>query len=672
MLRRAVAAISILATSLLMSVVEAQPARPPDIEGGVRSDRIIVSLKSESYQRVLHAATNVAGVMDDPRPVLDAGFQNAARRWGVRSMRPLHVRPFRDPAAAARLGLDRVYVLDVVGGSDTQSAATFMAQSSGDVESAQTDTIGGIATVPDDPDFGLLYAMDNQGQTAGATTDADIDAVEAWSIHTGNEGTVTIAIVDSGVSPHTDFGTRLIAGRNTADPNNPTVTIDTCPHGTHVAGTAAATGNNAVGVAGVTWGANIMPVKVLSGCNGSVSDLAAGITWAVDNGADVINMSLQYYNLSGPEAASLQNTVNYAHGLGAVLVAAAGNNNIAGVAYPARLNNVLAVSATDSSDNFAIFSNFGSQIDVCAPGKDIWSTWTGNSYNYQFGTSMASPLVAGVAALLMSYEPSLSKDQIIELIRLHVDDLGPAGWDSQFGMGRINAWKALDAVPCITEAPTLATALAEEEPISKSRAISLRPANSGEMTALRVRLVSLHHPVPPYSGGSAANFSVFEGQYRWVGPPVDYVESQSTQTPFIASTLQCTPHYADWGSIGLLHVVGAEIVPSSVYEVQSIREGCHTASAFSYSSGLQIVTGRWGDVAAPFRPPAESQQPDIGDISALVDKFRSAPGAPIKARSVLAGQTPNLTADLDFSHVSACVDAFRGLGYPFAGPTSCP
>jgi hypothetical protein len=192
------------------------------------------------------------------------------------------------------------------------------------------------------------------------------------------------------------------------------------------------------------------------------------------------------------------------------------------------------------------------------------------------------------------------------------------------------------------------------------------------MTALRVRLVSLHHPVPPYSGDTAASFSAFEGQYRWVGPPTDYVESQGTQTPFIASMLQCTPHYADWGSIGLLHVLGAEIVPSSLYEFQSIREGCPTASAYVYSGGVQIETGRWGDVVAPFRPPSASQQPDIGDISALVDKFRSAPGAPIKARSVLAGQIPNLTNDLDFSHVSACVDAFRGLGYPFAGPANCP
>jgi hypothetical protein len=542
------------------------------------------------------------------------------------------------------------------------------------VELAFSDTIGGVALVPNDPEFGVQYALNNSGQTAGGTADADIDAVEAWSIHTGNPGTVTIAIIDSGVSPHSEFSSRLIAGRNTNDPGNPNFTTDSCPHGTHVAGIAAASGNNGIGVAGVTWGANIMPVRVLEGCNGPVSDLAAGIVWAADNGADVLNMSLQYYNLSLAEAQNLQNAVNYAHALGAVLVAAAGNNNIGGVgviAFPASLGNVLAVTATDNTDTFAIFSNYGPQVDLSAPGKDIRSTWVGNGYAYLLGTSMASPYVAGAAALTWSFEPMLSRDQVIELLRLTTDDLGPPGWDNHYGEGRLNVWKALSAVPCISSAPTLEAPAAEEVPYSKSRAISFQPGNVDQSTALRVRLVSLHHPDPPYPGGFAGDFSTLEDQFRWAGPPTQYIESQSNPTPFTASVLQCTPYFADWGTVGLLHLFGAEVVPSSVYEVQVISEGCPIDSAFTYSAGMQVVTGRWGDIETPFHPPATSQQPDLGDISAMVNKFRSAAGAPIKARSAISGLIPDLSSDLDFGHISACVVAFRGAGYPYPPPANC-
>ncbi len=680
MLRRAVAAMSILSAACASLAIAQVAPRPLDVVGGVRSGRVLVQLKPESYQRLAATAgANPGDVLRDPRPFLDAGFKTAAARWSVAGMRPLYERPFREPALAAQLGLDRVYVIDAPRATDSAAMSASFAQSA-DVELAFPDTIGGVATVPNDPDFALQYAMDNSGQTAGGTVDADIDAVEAWSIHTGNQGTVTIAIIDSGISPHSEFSTRLVAGRNTADPGNPTLTTDACVlpngslHGTHVAGIAAASGDNGIGVAGVTWGANIMPVRVLDGCSGTVADLAAGIVWAADNGADVLNMSLQYRDLSSAEIQNLQNAVNYAHSLGAVLVAAAGNSNFCGVGaicFPARLNNVVAVTATNNSDTFATFSNYGSMVDLCAPGKNIWSTGPADGYADNSGTSMASPHVAGAAALMWSYEPMLSRDQVIELLRLTTDDLGPAGWDDRYGTGRLNAWRALSAVPCIFSAPTLQAAGAEETPFSKSRAISFQPGNAGQMTALRVRMVSLHHPDPPYTGGAAADFTAFEGQFRWVGPPSEYVESLGSPTPFTAATLQCTPHYADWGTIGLLHVLGIEVIPSSVYEVQAITEGCPIGSTYTYSEGMQVITGRWGDVDFPFNPPATTQQPDVGDISALINKFRSTPGAPIKARALLAGPIPNVAVDFDFGHVAVCVDAFRGEGYPYPPPVNC-
>ncbi len=192
--------------------------------------------------------------------------------------------------------------------------------------------------------------------------------------------------------------------------------------------------------------------------------------------------------------------------------------------------------------------------------------------------------------------------------------------------------------------------------------------------AVRVRLATLHHVTPPYTGGPSIPFTSFEGQSRWVGPPSQYVESSSSQTPFFASTLQCNPHYRDWSTVGLLHVTGSAIVPSSMYEVENVAASCagSEASCTAVSAPLSISTTRWGDVETPYNPPSPTTQPDVGDVSALVNKFKSAPGAPIKARALLLGSDTfgniipfRIVGDFDFGHIAACVDAFRGRPYPF-------
>ena len=196
---------------------------------------------------------------------------------------------------------------------------------------------------------------------------------------------------------------------------------------------------------------------------------------------------------------------------------------------------------------------------------------------------------------------------------------------------------------------------------------------AGVTTALRVRLVSLHHVNPPYNAGPSVPFSALEGQVRWVGAPVQYMESTSNPTAFYASSLQCTPHYQDWSTVGLLHVTGSAVVPSSTYEVDHVAASCMgiEATCAAVSTALGIGTTRWGDVAELYNPPSITAQPDIADIAALVSKFRSAPGAPIKARGLLAGDdsfgnmfTATINNDLGFAHIAACVDAFRGRSYP--------
>ncbi len=222
---------------------------------------------------------------------------------------------------------------------------------------------------------------------------------------------------------------------------------------------------------------------------------------------------------------------------------------------------------------------------------------------------------------------------------------------------------------------------ADPSGINKSRSISLSVptangamAGPGSLTALRVTLTSLHHPNPPYTGGAVANFSAFEGRVRWVGPPSSYVESTSNATSFMAAVLQCEPYYHDWNTVGLVHVLGREVVPSSIYTVASVDDFCmgNEQGCLVISPGLEIATTRWADIETPYNPPSSSTQPDVSDISALVNKFKNAPGAPIKARAAISGDIPDLNTDIGFNHISACVDGFRGVPYPHAGPLPCP
>lgn len=273
-----------------------------------------------------------------------------------------------------------------------------------------------------------------------------MNADTGWDIYKGSSS-VIIAVIDTGVSvAHPDLADKITAGANAGydfvdNDNNPT---DANGHGTHVAGIAAAMTNNGTGVAGVDWNAKIMPVRVLDASgSGDTNDVSSGIYWAADHGAKVINMSL------GDSAYSqtVQNAINYAYGKGVVVVAAAGNNGNSTVFYPASGAHVISVAATDSFDNRASFSNYNSFVDVAAPGVNIWSTfWNSgsNTYQYESGTSMATPHVAGLAALVAGLHTGWTPDQIENLIESTATDRGAAGRDNYYGFGRIDVRAALN------------------------------------------------------------------------------------------------------------------------------------------------------------------------------------------------------------------------------------
>ena len=292
-----------------------------------------------------------------------------------------------------------------------------------EVEFAEFDEIVEPDDVtPNDPFYGSQWFLPR------------ISAPQAWGTTTGQAG-VIIAIVDTGVDgTHPDLSGKLVAGWNTY--NNNADSNDVYGHGTKVAGTAAAASNNGLGVAGVCWNCWIMPVRA-SAVDGSASysALAAGITWAADHGARVANVSYMVTNSSAVSAAA-----NYMKSKGGVVTISAGN--YATFDPTADNPNVLTISATDENDLLYSWSNKGNNVDLAAPGC-VYTTTRWGGYGSTCGTSFSAPTVAGVAGLVLSQNPNLSGDELTARLKQSGDDIGVAGFDTNFGWGRINAAKAV-------------------------------------------------------------------------------------------------------------------------------------------------------------------------------------------------------------------------------------
>ena len=269
-----------------------------------------------------------------------------------------------------------------------------------------------------------------------------INAYDAWHITMGNAN-VVVAVVDTGIQrDHPDLDSKILAGYDFVEGD--TSPDDSVGHGTHVAGIAAAeTDNNSFG-AGACPLCTILPVRVIEDRRGKLSDVVAGITYAADNGAQVINLSL-----GGVKTVALENAVNYAWQKGAFLSCAAGNNGKDMPFYPAAYNHCFSVAATDQNDTWASFSNYGTWVDIAAPGASIYSTLTDSDYGSLIGTSMASPHVAGIAGLLSSQ--GLTNNQIRTRLCLTADDI--AGTGTYWQCGRLNAYRAVESYNIVNPLP---------------------------------------------------------------------------------------------------------------------------------------------------------------------------------------------------------------------------
>lgn len=271
-----------------------------------------------------------------------------------------------------------------------------------------------------------------------------IQAPNAWSTTAGDG--IVVAILDSGVQKdHPDLINNLVSGWNVVSNNSDTSPVNW--HGTAVAGTVAATANNLTGVASVAWGAKIMPVRITNRSDGWAlwSDMAKGILWAADHGADVVNMS---YEVS-TDGNVIKNAAQYLRSKGGVAVAAAGNSNV-DVGY-ADNPYIITVSATDKNDSKASFSNYGDIVDVSAPGKDVYTITANSGYTYTWGTSFASPLTSGVVALIMAANPYLTPDEVEMVLEQSADNvIAGTEWHKYFGHGRVNAATAVELALQIT------------------------------------------------------------------------------------------------------------------------------------------------------------------------------------------------------------------------------
>ncbi|VVB85971.1 Halolysin [uncultured archaeon] len=332
---------------------------------------------------------------------------------------------------ASKYGAKLVYVEDVLlfAVFETDNTTEFIKKVSTDpyVRHAEPNGIFHSGSTPNDPKWDLQWGPKN------------IHAPEAWDYQNGST-TVVVAVLDTGVDyNHEDLAGRVYQGYNFVNNNSDPMDDSIDSHGTHVAGIAGAIMNNSKGIAGIAQ-SNIFAVKVMdSNGQGTAGNIARGIRYAANNSAKIISMSIwAYINDSDIEAAC-----NYAYYTkGSLLVAISGNDGIQQIAYPAALDTVIAVGATDSNDQRWSNSNYGSELELVAPGVEINSTIRNNQYANETGTSMAAPHVSGVAALIWSQNPALSNNEVRQILTNTADDLGSPGRDIYYGYGRVNAYRA--------------------------------------------------------------------------------------------------------------------------------------------------------------------------------------------------------------------------------------
>lgn len=324
---------------------------------------------------------------------------------------------------AKKIGQSDLYIVDIPEYSE-ESIITALSQHP-HLKYVEPDYIFYPSLTPNDPYYGNAWHL------------SKIGAAAAWDISQG--AGITIAILDTGIdNTHPDLAGKIVPGWNFYDNNSNTTDVN--GHGTAVAGAAAASSNNGIGVTAMAGQSKLMPVRIASPeATAYGSTIAQGLTWAADHGARVANIS--YANV--PASSTIINAAQYMKNKGGLVIVAAGNGGRDEGFTPT--TSMIPVSATNATDTRASWSSFGNYVALSAPGVDIWTTYRNALYGPAWGTSLASPVVAGTVALMMAANTKLSSAEIESLLFSTSKDLGSAGRDPYYGYGRVNAAAAVQA-----------------------------------------------------------------------------------------------------------------------------------------------------------------------------------------------------------------------------------
>jgi thermitase len=423
-----------------------------------------------------------------------------------------------------RVGSHGAYVLDVASPTDKVEAAAALEElrHAPGVLSAEPGAVRSACLLPNDPFYSV--ASSSHGQWSLPR----IGMPEAWDMETGSSD-VVVAILDTGIDKDlADFEGRIVSPYSALDQSTDWPSWrDNTGHGTAVAGVAVAQGNDAQGMAGVVWNVKIMPVKIAGYGDTYDYTLADGIYWAVDHGADVISISFAGDVVTEVEEAA----VNYALAHDAIVVAAAGNKAWKGIYFPAALPGVIAVGATEESptNSRASFSATGAELDLVAPGTDIWSHSVGaGAWAWWSGTSFSTPMVSGVCALLRSADPDITVAEVTEILSETADDLGPPGWDQEFGWGIVDAGKAVARVSgAVTTTTTEVTTTTTAPPTTTTEVTTTTTAPPSTTTTTAPRFADV--PVDtPYSAeiDRLAALGIVEGAEDGLFHPLETLKRQ--------------------------------------------------------------------------------------------------------------------------------------------------
>jgi subtilisin family serine protease len=436
-----------------------------------------------------------------------------------------------------------------------------------------------------------------------------VDRIDAPIVHGYNKGGgIKVAIIDTGIDhDHPDLHANCIGGIDYVnDDNDP---MDDNGHGTHCAGIIGAMDND-IGVIGVAPEASLCGVKVLdSGGRGSYSDVIAGIEWSVNNGMQVISMSLG----GDSHSQALQDACDAAYDNGVLLVAAAGNDGWwrDSVDYPARYDSVIAVAATDSNDNRPYWSSQGPAVELAAPGVSIHSTYWNNIYATKSGTSMACPHVTGAAALVMASDPPLSNVAVRERLQTTADDLGAPGRDALYGFGLVDAAEAAPPSGDDTTGPITSGVLADPNPASGAASVTLT-ADIDDSTTGSSNIAQAEYFVGTVDAdGTGTAMNAADGAFN---SPTEDVTAAIDVSGWSAGSYTLYVHGRDaagnWGvtELVVLAVTGA---PTNTMHVDSIDMTLNCVWVFYYATAMvttvdatnnpvegATVSGHWEDATS--------------------------------------------------------------------------